>query len=179
MSFQGAVTSVAQSALSMTGVKSVKETAELAKAQKARADYQEYVQQARDESRQRNSRVNTAKNVYGSLMAQGKTEAANKTITQAYKDYTENLGKWKEFSEQSGKLYEALTPEYKERYASEYQKLQRNWTTKQQPQTYEQFVQNSQFTANIAKMQQRQAEQANRKLGKDTLMEVLYGKKQS
>lgn len=179
MSFQGAVTSAAQAALTMTGVKSLKESAEIAKSQKARSDYLEYMAEAKKESQQRNANVNTAKNVYGSLLAQGKTEAANKVIGQAYGTYTENLGKWKEFSEHSGKLYEALTPEYKERYAAQQGEMLKKWTTQQQPQTYEQFVQNSQFTARIAKMQQRQAEQANSKLAKNTVMEVLYGKKQS
>ena len=54
----------------------------------------------------------------------------------------------------------------------------KKWAPREQ-QTFEQFVQNSQNLTKIAKMQQRQTEQANRKLGKDTLMEVLYGKKQS
>ena len=179
MSFQGAVTSAAQAALTMTGIKSLKESTEIAKSQKARSDYLEYMAEAKKESQKRNANVNSAKNVYGSLLAQGKTEDANKVIGQAYGNYTENLGKWKEFSEQSKKLYEALTPEYKERYASQHGEMLKKWTTQQQPQTFEQFVQNSQFTARIAKMQQRQNEQSNRKLGKDTLMEVLYGKKQS
>lgn len=178
MSFQGAAISAAQAALSMTGVKSIKETAELAKSQKARSDYLEYMAEAKKESQQRNANINTAKNVYGSLMAQGKTEEATKAIGQAYGKYTENLGRFKEFKEQAGKLYEALTPEYKERYASTHGEMLRKWAPREQ-QTYEQFVQNSQFTTKIAKMQQRQAEQANRKLGKDTLMEVLYGKERS
>lgn len=178
MSFQGAVTSAAQSMLSMTGVKSVKETAELAKAQKARADYQEYMAEAKEGTRQRNFEENTRRNNYALLTAQGKTDEAKKAITSAYVFRTGNIGKYKEYSEQAGKLYEALTPEYKERYAAQHEEMLKKWAPREQ-QTFEQFVQNSQAQVRIAQMQQRQAEQANRKLAKNSVMEVLYGKKQS
>ena len=178
MSFQGSITSSAQSILTATGVKSIKETAEIAKAQKARSDYLEYMAEAKKESQQRNFEENTRRNQYGMLMAQGKTDEANKAISSAYVFRTGNIGKYKEFSEQAGKLYDALTPEYKERYASQHGEMLKKWAPREQ-QTFEQFVQNSQNLTRIAKMQQRQNEQANSKLAKNTVMEVLYGKKQS